>query len=716
MKKCLAYICLCLFAVNIMQAQEVLTGLHANMAIKQSFDKFNDLHQKTISKFIYYEAINLPFIDDFSNYTVYPDTILWIDKQAFVNYSFAVNPPSVGVATLDAVDKQGEIYAHAQKESFPADSLTSRPIRLDSIFYPFAKALSAADSIYFSFYYQPGGGIGKPWAKLGDAPESSDSLVLEFGYYTGDTILAYYTYKDFILFDDYDIGDTLYSPCDPNLFIIATQEYEIGDTLAFPCDSVMMLESVWNNVWSTGGTTLQTFADSMHLDTSKLLFKQVLIPVIDSVYFNKGFQFRFRNYASLEYTDNNPTWASNVDFWHIDYIRFDRTRTITDTLIDDVAFSNNPGSVLAYYQAIPWTQFKNNQGGQLKQNIKVKLSNLSSVVKNTSYIYFISDIAGTHIEDYDGGSYNISPLATSGFQNYAPHSLPPLSVNFPSDTKDSAEFMITHIFREAGSGDMNPKNDTVVFYHHFHNYYAYDDGIPESGYTVVNVYSHRTSMALGFSLSKADTLRAVGMYINHVLNNANNFNFTLTVWADSSGYPGRILHSETIEQEYNNDLYGFQHYYLSKPVPVIGKFFIGYQINTNNYLNVGFDQNNDNSQHVFYKTGNYWESSFLSGTPMLRPFLGKEWKPLSIEKSINPAFSVHLFPNPVNDMLSLSLAENINKQDVSIEIYSISGQKLYKGVYCQNINVAGYQNGFYILKVYHKKTGQTTISKFVIHH
>ena len=68
-----------------------------------------------------------------------------------------------------------------------------------------------------------------------------------------------------------------------------------------------------------------------------------MIPITDSVFFNKGFQFRFRNYASLEYNENNPTWSSNVDFWNIDYVRLDRARTINDTVIDDVAFSKNPG-------------------------------------------------------------------------------------------------------------------------------------------------------------------------------------------------------------------------------------------------------------------------------------------------------------------------------------------------------------------------------------
>lgn len=716
MKKCIFYLCINLFVLNTLQAQEVLTGLRFNPEIKKISDNFSILHQKSVSKFIYYESILIPFTEDFSNYSFYPDTGLWIDNYAFVNNSFGLNLPTLGMVTLDAVDQFGRVYQHGQKVAFPADTLTSRPIRLDSIFSPFPKGLTAADSLYFSFYYQPGGGIGQPWNRLGNAPETDDSLLLEFGYYTGDTVLAYYVNELFIADKDFAIGDTIFSSCDSTLFLVLSGENKQGDSLYVPCDSVLALESKWIRVWSSEGMTLEAFVDTFDLDTANLLFQQVMIPIVDSVYFNKGFQFRFRNYASLEYTDNNPTWASNVDFWNVDYIRLDRTRSWMDTIIDDVAFSNNPGSILAHYQSMPWSQFKNNQTNELIDDFKVKLSNLSGVVKNTSYKYIITDEENQMIDNYDGGSYNISPVFSSGFQTYQPHANPPFSSTFPSDNKDSAIFNIIHIFKEAGSGDKNPKNDTAVFQQKFYNYFAYDDGVPESGYTVLNVYSYRTSMALGFSLYKADTLRAIEIYINQVLYDLNNFQFELTVWADSSNYPGKIIYSELIEQEYSNDLYGFQRFYLNNPVPVSGKFYIGYQIETKNYLNVGFDQNNT-SETIFYKTGNYWEKSFLFGTPMLRPFLGKEWTPLAIDAAEeNISFQINLYPNPVNDILHLSLPEKIESKDIQMEIFTVNGQKIYSGNYRENINVSNYQSGFYVLKAYHKTTGEMLQSKFIVYH
>ena len=83
----LAFLCL-----NVMQAQEVLTGLSHNPTL------MNQKQKNTKNRTV----VNLPFFDDFSNYTGYPKSDLWADRQVFVNNSFPMYPPPLGVATLDA--------------------------------------------------------------------------------------------------------------------------------------------------------------------------------------------------------------------------------------------------------------------------------------------------------------------------------------------------------------------------------------------------------------------------------------------------------------------------------------------------------------------------------------------------------------------------------------------------------------------------------------
>ena len=133
-----------------MMAQEFITGITQNSVLAKKF-------KNTPSKGAQDVTVRLPFVDDFSNYTGYPNSGLWINRKCFANNTFAVNPPTLGVVTFDALDENGRVYAHADRNTFAADTLTSVCIRLDSNFTQH-RTMRISDSIYFSFYYQPGGG------------------------------------------------------------------------------------------------------------------------------------------------------------------------------------------------------------------------------------------------------------------------------------------------------------------------------------------------------------------------------------------------------------------------------------------------------------------------------------------------------------------------------------------------------------------------------
>ncbi len=90
--------------------------------------------------------------------------LIWVESQAYHNYTFAVEPWSLGVATFDGLDENGYPYQFGTTITNYADNLTSKPIDMS--------AFSASDSVYLSFLYQAQG--------FGDAPEPGDSLILEF--------------------------------------------------------------------------------------------------------------------------------------------------------------------------------------------------------------------------------------------------------------------------------------------------------------------------------------------------------------------------------------------------------------------------------------------------------------------------------------------------------------------------------------------------------
>lgn len=102
---------------------------------------------------------------------VVDSTTLWEDNHVFLNSNYQVNPPTIGVATFDGLNKDGYPYDFSSAFSYGiADYLTSKPINLkqDELGNPYG----LSDSLYLSFYYQPQG--------LGNEPEVEDSLVLQF--------------------------------------------------------------------------------------------------------------------------------------------------------------------------------------------------------------------------------------------------------------------------------------------------------------------------------------------------------------------------------------------------------------------------------------------------------------------------------------------------------------------------------------------------------
>jgi hypothetical protein len=137
-----------------LKGQEVTVGLQSNQLLNNKMS----LQSKSSA-----DTVDLPFFDDFSGNSIIPDSKKWEDKYVLINNTYSKNQITTGIATFDALDDAGNLYETASSERFEADRLTSRPVNLK---------YAASDSIYLSFYYQPGG--------LADLPEDNDSLTLQF--------------------------------------------------------------------------------------------------------------------------------------------------------------------------------------------------------------------------------------------------------------------------------------------------------------------------------------------------------------------------------------------------------------------------------------------------------------------------------------------------------------------------------------------------------
>lgn len=621
------------------QAQEMLTGLRKNVEVHKEAARVKNNSVKDVEN-----PISLPFYEDFSNYCGYPNPQYFTDRQGYVNNTYPVMPPTIGCVTLDAIDENGEIYAHASSDNFPADTLTSQPILLGFS--------NPGDSLYFSFYYQPGGAPSSypyvQWERVGNQPERDDKLILEFGYWQ---------------------------------------------------DTAM----VWNEVWSAEGESVDDWLDLNPLN----YFKQVLIPITDPVYMTDDFRFRFRNFASLE-GNGVQGWDGNGDHWHIDYIRLDENRTYDDYYPDDISFVAPTTTFLNTYYTMPWSHF---QPSYMKENFENQLSNLSQVLKNSKYTYSVMKNNQTVIYNHNSSNENIAPYYDNGLQNAQLQVNPAVNFSITPDGEESAFFTVTHIFEVDGnSGDIMKENDTIVHNQFFENYFAYDDGTAEAGYSIYStMQTPETYLAVRFVASHPDTLRAVKIWFNAVHNDENFAPFTLMVWNDNAGKPGDVIYEQPAQQPmHNQDYYDFITYFLNEPVAVGDTFHVGFYQNHNVQLNIGFDQNTDARGNFFYKVMTNWEEAFIKGSPMVRPVVGSYIQPVDIEE-YSDEMQIVAFPNPTTSSVNVRIDGDF-QNPWNYTLYNIQGKVLTNGRTQMSqfvLDLSSYPKGIYLLRMDNDKKQQT---------
>jgi len=666
MKNTLLLIFLTVLTCNL-YAQERLTGLTVNARVKESSVGFKSMQvqQRTV----------LPFFDDFSDTKgIFPNPQHWTDKYVFINDDYAVNPPTVGVATFDAIDNFGKIFPQASPYTFSADTLTSIEIRLDSLFTTTPRKIVPADSVYLSFFYQPQG--------LGNVPAATDSLILEF------------------LAPDEDI-----------IVIIPADTIITGTDTTFIEADTIIYEN-WVRVWGASGETLNSFAGSDNLSW----FKQVFVPVLDSARFYKpDFRFRFINYASLS-DATLPDWQSNGDQWNVDYVYLNAERSVTETAHPDVAFASKAPSMLSRYSAMPLNQYRRNYVNETADSISMYIANLGDIPYNITYKYEVTDSEGDIIEVYDPGNFSIPPYSEVGYLDYPLFSKPPVEFVFPINDPEPVVFTTTHILSTQANLERR-SNDTVRNVQLFSNYYAYDDGTAEAGYGIT---PSGAQVAYQFQMNENDSLFGVNMYFNQTLTQGNVNNFYLNVWNDDAGEPGDLIYSRFGYQPVMEDsLNKFFYYELDSAIYIERSrfpnliFYVGWEQSNERVLNLGYDKNTDASDYIYFRTFGGWNKSQFTGALMIRPVVGVEKVLAKEELASNNSFSV--YPNPVSNM-TIRISSSIEKRNYSlnsVEIYSSDGRLVLKTPLNDDIDISSLNNGLYFIRIV-GVTGALPSTKLII--
>lgn len=673
-------------SVQLVTAQEFLTGFRRPYQSSQNRTKVEQVQV-------------LPFFDDFSTSHVYPDSTKWSDCKAFINDGFPLLPPNRNAATLDVLDETGAVYSYAISNPFIAEHLTSVRIRLDSIFTPEARAITPADSVYLSFYYQPQG--------KGNAPEAGDSLVLQFGIteqheaffgldyvdYSADEILQH------MQADSLFPGDTVWAfdDCLPIFYVIISDTLAAGSSsvISMPCDSIFytVTDTTWHHVWSVPGQDLQSFMEANDGD----YFRQVMIPITNLRYFSPNFFLRFYNYASIVSTAQ-ANGRGNEDNWNIDFVYLDINRSSYATGYPKVSFSGQAPLFLKRYKAMPYKHYRSNPTMPLNEQLELHIANLDSQPHNVSYFYRVDQVGGGQSYAYGHSSCEALPYQEAGFLTCTgeqaalacPYVASPFSILLDRDT---TSYLIRHYVSD--SSCTPPLVDSLVYHQGFYNYFAYDDGTPELGYGVSPAGS---SFAVRYDLTLPDTIAGVQLLFNHTLKDANEDYFNIVIWKDNNGRPGEeITRLDNQRVRWGDHIYEYVYYPLGdKSVIASGAIYVGIEQQKAEIINIGFDQSTDNSAYNFFCSNGSWHQSQLPGSLCLRPVVGKSYY-IGIADTEDAPSDIRLYPNPASNVLYLrGIASH---KLTSIDIYDLTGRLLQHLQYQTEISISDFSNGLYLVNI-----------------
>ncbi|HEY1040790.1 MAG TPA: T9SS type A sorting domain-containing protein [Bacteroidia bacterium] len=645
--------------VQTLSAQkDSLFPLHGNMVLLHNNNQVVS-NQKVMAGSTGADTIEVPFYDDFSENGPFPSSARWMKSNSvYVNNNYGKHPRTLGVATFDGLKSTGYPYkpfGSAGVEN--SDTLTSKYIRLDSITASFIQ-ITPADSVYLSFYYQSWGN--------GHRPNSNHTLILDF-----------------------------FNPT--------------------------------TNAWVTKMTLSRpTNTNPTRKDTT---FTRVMIPITDPAYFKKNFRFRFRNKSAA---------TGSVNHWHIDNVYLGKDRHKADTTLRDVSFVYEPQTLLEQYTSIPYDQYAG--ASQMAAHSYLKIRNSDAAPANITGIIQVMDNQNNYELNDTTASDNALPFYPNGYVSnpdivdFLNSSVKPQINNFAFNSgnplTDSVTYTIKHFLRTSGS-DVNKGNDTVIYKQRFMNYFAYDDGSAESSWGI-NAQSpefYGAQTAVKFTMPNQDTLRAIDIFFDPVPNPSftvmqiATLTFGLRVWGDNGGVPGSYLYDDNnttnrTPQYYSSGMKNlFTRYYLNYPVIIpAGTFYAGIKQEDIYSLNIGFDQNTDTQNKIFFNVGS-WVNSSYKGSLMIRPVMGDSlWAATGIKSETAVAKTqVKIFPNPAND--KIYFMTDLAVADLSVEVIDALGSaKIKQSINAdKSITTSDLNPGFYFVRIY-KGTQLLTVEKVIVAH
>jgi hypothetical protein len=384
---------------------------------------------------------------------------------------------------------------------------------------------------------------------------------------------------------------------------------------------------------------------------SSTKFKQQIF-ALSAAYLHNAFRFRFRSSGSR---------TQNTDAFGLDYIYLNSNRAANDTTFQDIATSRGLGSPLRPYTSMPVWQYNAATTSPLNPALTATVNSLTASGQTPTPISWqgtVRDLAGSGFSAtwLTGGR----PIVAAARQEVVSGDATTAPLPNNAATK-RLRYQLALQTQEANP--LTLPNDTLRRDVELADYYAYDDGTAEFIVGLAASNSNPFSyVALGYTANQADFVKAIR--VAPVFNNTSVANggennqprpITVAVWADNNGKPANTPLATATGTLTNPTAAGqtFQVINFNPPVPVSGRFYVGYgQASTGQFLNYGLDVNDQLPTGTLFSNtlGTFspdpWRAVTLStpGAPMLRPVMAQTYLATRGQQAISAAFA--LYPNP----------------------------------------------------------------------
>ena len=159
---------------------------------------------------------------------------------------------------------------------------------------------------------------------------------------------------------------------------------------------------------------------------------------------------------------------------------------------------------------------------------------------------------------------------------------------------------------------------------------------------------------------------------------------------------------------------GFDKFVLDTAQLVPAVFYIGWIQVTNDFLNVGFDRNNDNGDNIFYTLDGIWNSTSYEGSLMMRPVFANKSKKTGFHEVYlaDNKEDINVYPNPAGKIINIDFPQSWS--DASLKLVDIYGRIVYtEQKVRQQINLPSISNGAYFL-ILRNQDGRTLHKKLLI--